>query len=273
MQVYALVGSSGTGKSHKAMHVAYENNIDTIIDDGLLIQDGRKLAGFSAKGEATKVQAVKRAIFLDSRHAKEVSDAIEKVKPKKILILGTSKRMIEKICNALMIPQPQKIIYIEEISTEIEISKAKKMRDLYGKHVIPVPTIEIKKDFPGYFIDPLQFIFKKKPGKDKRSGEKSIIRPKFSSLGKLIISEQVIADMAIYVAKRVEGVSGVLKVMVDMNEDGVSINMDIKIKYGSVLKEKAQEVQNKVWTDLEYLTGLIMQRINVVVKALEVPES
>lgn len=49
MEVYALVGPSGTGKSHRAMVVAYENGIDTVIDDGLLIRDGMKIAGKSAK--------------------------------------------------------------------------------------------------------------------------------------------------------------------------------------------------------------------------------
>ena len=34
MKVYALVGRSGTGKSHHSMWVARENNLDYIIDDG-----------------------------------------------------------------------------------------------------------------------------------------------------------------------------------------------------------------------------------------------
>ena len=39
MKVYALVGRSGTGKSHHSMWVARENNLDYIIDDGLLLSD------------------------------------------------------------------------------------------------------------------------------------------------------------------------------------------------------------------------------------------
>ena len=33
MEVVAFVGSSGTGKSHRALVVAHENNIECIIDD------------------------------------------------------------------------------------------------------------------------------------------------------------------------------------------------------------------------------------------------
>ena len=49
MEVFALIGESGTGKSYKSILVADNNGIDTIIDDGLLIKDGKKLAGSSAK--------------------------------------------------------------------------------------------------------------------------------------------------------------------------------------------------------------------------------
>ena len=44
------------------------------------------------------------------------------------------------------------------------MEEARRIRTTQGKHVIPVPTFEIKKDFSGYILDPLQ-IFKFK-GKD-----------------------------------------------------------------------------------------------------------
>ena len=76
MKVYALVGKSGTGKSHHSMWVARENNIDYIIDDGLLVSDNQIIAGKSAKREPTKVASVRRAIFSDKIHQDEVKKAI-----------------------------------------------------------------------------------------------------------------------------------------------------------------------------------------------------
>lgn len=64
MEVYALVGSSGTGKSFKALEFAYENDIEYIIDDGILIYKNKVLAGISAKQANTTIEAVKRAIFI-----------------------------------------------------------------------------------------------------------------------------------------------------------------------------------------------------------------
>ena len=73
MYICALVGPSGTGKSHRALWVAKEHNIDYIIDDGLLIRGNGVVAGKSAKREKTRVGAVKTAVFTDDEHAFEVS--------------------------------------------------------------------------------------------------------------------------------------------------------------------------------------------------------
>ncbi len=63
MKVYALVGTSGTGKSYRAMTLASSRDIEFIIDDGLLIHGSKRLGGKSAKREKTKIAAVKRALF------------------------------------------------------------------------------------------------------------------------------------------------------------------------------------------------------------------
>ncbi|MGI6225207.1 MAG: Asp23/Gls24 family envelope stress response protein [Peptococcales bacterium] len=268
MEVFALVGPSGTGKSHKAILVASEKGIDTIIDDGLLISDGKKIAGFSAKREMTRMQAVKRAIFMDKEHADIVKKEMKKLNPDKILILGTSVKMIDKIIQALDLPEPQNIIYIDEISSEIEIKKAQKMRNEFGKHVIPLPTIEIKKDFPNYLIDPLQFFFKKKD--TRRVGEKSIIRPRFNMLGKLLISENVIDQYTKAAAGAIPEIKQVSKVNVAMNEEGVAISVELIILYGTILRKVARKYQKATIQLVENLTGLNVLYVDIRVKTLYV---
>ena len=53
--VVAFVGQSGTGKSTRAIKVAGDNEIYYIIDDGLLINGSRIVAGTSAKKAPTKI--------------------------------------------------------------------------------------------------------------------------------------------------------------------------------------------------------------------------
>lgn len=273
MEVYALVGSSGTGKSHRAMVIAYEHGINTVIDDGLLIRDGCKLAGKSAKREATALQAVKRAIFLDPMHAEEVRLRLREENPERILVLGTSLRMVHRITDTLMIPRPVRVINIEEVASEKEIRIAQNLRENHGMHVIPVPTVEVKKDFPGYLVDPLKYFFRRKNATKRDIGEKSIIRPKFSMIGKLVITEHAVAQIVSYVTLQIAGVAQVNKVQVEMSDEGVRIREEITARYGCYLPEVARNVKTSVEKNLESTTGLIVYSTDVIVRNIEVKKS
>ena len=54
------------------------------------------------------------------------------------------------------------ITYIEDVATENEMETALKIRKTEGKHVIPVPTVEVKSQFSGYFLNPLKIFIMKK---------------------------------------------------------------------------------------------------------------
>ena len=114
LTVMALVGESGTGKSFKSKLLAQKYGIDAIIDDGLLIQNDKILGGRSAKTEKTYMGAVRIALFDDKDHRDEVAKAIKKNKVKKLLLLGTSEKMVTKIATRLQVPTPSKIIHISE---------------------------------------------------------------------------------------------------------------------------------------------------------------
>lgn len=141
VKVFALIGGSGTGKSFRAKLLAQKYGIELIIDDGLLIRDDKILAGHSAKREQTFLAAVRVALFDDKTHRDIIAKELQNETYKKVLILGTSEKMVNKIAARLQLPQPQKIITIEEIATKEEIEKAIRSRRVEGKHVIPVPSI------------------------------------------------------------------------------------------------------------------------------------
>lgn len=274
MEVIALVGPSGTGKSHRALIVAHEHNVDTIIDDGLLIKDSKIIAGHSAKKEPSKIRAVKRAIFMEADHAREVSEAIEMVKPSRILVLGTSVNMVEKIVNVLGLPSISKIVNIEDIATAAEIKKARESRLKEGKHIIPVPTIELKPHFSGYLIDPLEIFFKKPQAKKRRRlGEKSIVRPTFSYYGKLLISDAVIAAIVDYVAISDPAIPRTGQIQIKYFQDkekGISITFEVTIRYGNFLREVVARAQKRIKEVVEYMTGLLVKEVNVSVKRLSI---
>ncbi len=254
MEVIALVGPSGTGKSHRALLVAHNNQADAIIDDGLLIKNGKIIAGKSAKREQNKVLAVKRAIFVLPGHAEEVRKAIEETKPVRILILGTSENMASKIAKALKLPEVSRFVHIEDIATQSEMDKARFHRLREGKHIIPVPTIELKPHFSGYLVDPINSLLKKRREDGRRHlGEKSIVRPVFSYYGKLIIDDWAIKAIVRKLLVDGENVTKVADVRIEhvykgdgevgFESAGIVIGCDVVISYGKHIPTLVQKLQ------------------------------
>ena len=142
MKIYTLVGKSGTGKSFHAMELCRKKHIEAIIDDGLFIYQSTVVAGISAKREATKIGAVKVALFQRDEVRDEVAEAIAEKAPASILILGTSLGMTDKIILRLgLLPDVESLsqverIFIEDITTQEERAAARTQRDVMGKHVI-----------------------------------------------------------------------------------------------------------------------------------------
>ena len=159
VKVYALVGRSGTGKSYHSKLVAQKHHIDLIIDDGLLIKGDKILAGHSAKRDPNFLVAVKTAVFDDEAHRQEVEEALLKEKYKKILIIGTSEKMVDKIVKKLNLPPVCKTFHIEEVASQEEIETAMRIRYTEGKHVIPVPSIEITRNYPQIVYDSMKVFF------------------------------------------------------------------------------------------------------------------
>ncbi len=270
IKVYAFVGPSGTGKSYRAQMVAGENNINYIIDDGLLIKDNEVIAGTSAKKAPTKIETIRHALFLNENEKKEIQKAIKKYKPEGILILGTSDGMVEKIANNLEIPKPEKIIYINDVATEDEMEKARRMRTTQGKHVIPVPTFEIKKDFSGYLLDPLQIFKTNGKGNKPYIAEKSIIRPTFSYLGNFTISDNVFKQIIEYLVIKNEAIYRISRIRVNNHEEGPEIYMEVILNYGFNIVEELQKLKLKIIKETERLTSMNVQNIEVLAKGLNV---
>jgi len=183
-RVIAFVGKSGTGKSYRAKPLAKKVKAELIIDDGLLIEGDKMLAGHSAKREATFFAAIRTCLFEDKKHRDEVMTMLEKKANKRVLILGTSEKMIAKITSRLQLPLPYKTIRIEDVATSEEIADALRQRNMEGKHVIPLPSKEVKKNYPKIFYDKVRLFFKMKvsstlPATKGMLFEKSVVKPAF----------------------------------------------------------------------------------------------
>ena len=259
IKVYAFVGPSGTGKSYRAQMVAGEKDAHFIIDDGLLINDNKVIAGRSAKKAATKIETVKKAL--------------KKYKVKSILILGTSDGMVEKTAENLNLPKISETVYINDVATEEEMKEARNIRVTEGKHVIPVPTFEIKKDFSGYLLDPLQIFKPKGFGQKPYVSEKSIIRPTFSYMGNFTISDSVFRQIAEIQAEKMPEIHKVLRIIVQKHGEGPVIYIEVSVVFGYNIPEALKEFKEKMINDIETLTAMNVAKLDVVAKSIYIEKT
>jgi uncharacterized alkaline shock family protein YloU len=268
MRVVGFIGPSGSGKSYRALWVAKERNIEYIIDDGLLIFQSRIIAGKSAKKEPTKIGSIKTALFSEPDHRNQVIEAIQKHKPGAILILGTSEGMVEKIAVTLQLGNISERVYIQDVASEFEIQQAIKTRSGQGKHVIPVPSLELKKDFSGYFLDPLQIFKRKAKGHFQNMGEKSVVRPPFSYNGKYTISDYAIYQVVNHIIMKMDAMEKIVRFRLNKSEDGLLMDMDVIMVYGYNLVDCIQKAQSEIRQELDRFAALNIREIYITAKDL-----
>lgn len=267
IKVIAFVGPSGTGKSTRALRVASERKITCFIDDGLLIEGGRIVAGSSAKKADTKIESVRQAIFLDDTRAANMRRSLLERKPERLMILGTSDNMISKICHNLWLQEPYEIIRIEDVSSAEERRLAKTTRMTQGSHTIPVPSMEIKHEFSGYFQDPLK-LFRRKRERDKQApplqeSERTVVRPTFSSLGSYLITDEALAALIKLLLSDVEGLAKVLRVRIQKEVYGAVLSLELALYYGYNARQVMLDVQQILLEQVEYYTSINILSVNV----------
>jgi len=267
MKTYALVGESGTGKSYNSINLAAKYGLSHIIDDGILINKNKVVAGTSAKKEDNIINAVKCAVFINDERCQKMKEAINNAQPEGILVLGTSIKMVEKIRTRLALPEYTEIIKIQDISTEEDISRAKLTRQSQGKHVIPVPVMEIRKTFSGYFLDPLR-VFRKNTSSSNQD-DKSIVRPTYSYMGEFSINDTVLCELASFEASKCEGVEKILRVSVDKVDTDVIFNIDVSVFYGVNIRKCSEDIKSRVKESIEKYASVYTDEVNINVKSVK----
>ncbi len=271
VKVYALVGKSGTGKSFRAQLLMEKHSIDLMIDDGLLIRDRRIIAGRSAKREKNYLAAVKTALFNDRQHRNEVLRALESIQFKRVLILGTSERMVIKIAQVLKLPPIHKMVKIEDIATAEEINTAIHYRNTQGRHVIPVPTIEVKRTYPRIMADSLKVLFRRGFGAGRKSNlfEKTVVRPEFSRKGEVSISRAALSQMILHCVDEYGNGIRIKRMLISKDREGYHIDVFLDVPFGVQLAGTVHELQRYIVDEIERYTGIIIDELNVTIDSLD----
>ncbi|MBD8032789.1 ATP-binding protein [Solibacillus merdavium] len=266
MIIYSLSGPSGTGKSTSALQFAHEQNIQAIIDDGLFIVNGEKVAGTSAKFEKNTLKAVRRAIFDDDVHKEEILKAIQSYEVKSILIIGTSDKMTKKIAARLEIGEINHFYYVQDIRTEKEIRIAKYIREVQGKHVMPVPYKQVEQNFFKRLVQRGKEIFS---STQVKLGETTIVQPDFHQ-NSVYIARSVYLDVLEHV---LEQQNQITKFEVpNLQIEGVpqmNINIYLRLPVHYHVPTYLYEVQKDIADVFSHQFGIEPEKINLQLRGIK----
>lgn len=170
--------------------------------------------------------------------------------------------------RTLGIPEPETIINIEDITTEEERNTAHKQRYEQGKHVIPVPTFELKKEFSGYFMNPLRR-FMERGNKSSWRSERTVVRPTYSYLGNYNISDRVITDIINYICMNSGDVFKVGKINVNKTDEGIRIKVFLVMYDGRNIIEAAERMQLEIARQTEMMTAFNVENTDIEIRGLK----
>ena len=275
MKIISFTGKSGTGKSYQATAVAQARNIEAIIDDGLLIYKGQIVAGTSAKKCVSKAAAMRTALFNYEEHRTEVINALVQYHPDSLMIIGTSDKMTNIIAETLGLHEPEERLYIEDFTTDEQRETAKYYRTVQGEHVIPAPVGQLKRDFAGYFLNPIKIIRDRALGNTALSGlpdedegpeDRTVVRPQYSYWGAFTISEQVLRDIVKITAEKYSDRLAVLDRMTNGKQMNMTMTIDVRVLMGEGIVELLEEFQKDVHEAIEKMTSFSVDSVNVRIK-------
>ena len=270
VQVTALVGKSGTGKSFRAQLIAQKYSIDVIVDDGLLIQGQKILAGRSAKRERGAIEAVKAAVFHDETHAREVLRVLERIRAQRILILATSEKMALRIAGRLDLPRPQRIISIEDVATEEEIDTALRSRRAHGRHIIPVPPIEVRRDYGHIVIDSITIFLRNKILRRRgKVFEKTVVSPQFERRGSVTVSEAALTQMVLHCVSEFAPEFSVERLVVvgDLRQPGLEVVL--RVPFDVPVAGRLHQLRDYIISSVERFAGLLVDQVDITVDQIE----
>ncbi len=267
MRVTALIGRSGTGKSFRAQLIATRHGMDLIIDDGLLIRNQKILGGRSAKVANNALAAVKTAVFHDPRAAQGARRRIAAMRPRRVLVLGTSARMVQLITRRLALPAPHRYLHIEEIASRAEIDAARAARESEGKHIIPVPPVEVRRDYAHMAIDAIRIFWQRGVLRNKGMVfEKTEVIGE--SRGAVSVSEAALTQMVAHCLHEHDPSLRLARVIVSKSTGAWALEVIVDVPSGAAAGPGLHDLRELIMSSLQRYAGLVLSQVDVTVGSL-----
>ena len=173
--------------------------------------------------------------------------------------------------SAEMIDYSGKTIKIEDIATKAEIEKAMQSRQVEGKHVIPVPALEIRRNYPSIFYDSVRVFLRRSFGTGvslPKIYEKAVVRPEYTKRGRVAISEAALSQMVVHCVDEYDPAVKVKRLAIRDDTQGYRITVVLEVPFGTKLASNAHALQEFIVDNIERFTGILVAEVNIVIDRL-----
>ena len=206
----------------------------------------------------------------DPGHLSGVMASLSQQKFKRALILGTSDRMVHRIAKKLDLPAPSRLIRIEDVATTQEIERARRSRQKEGKHIIPVPAIEVKRSHGKIFFNSVRILFKRRFGLLKKHDvfEKSVVRPVYMDRGKVSISEEALTQMVLHCVDDYDPSLKVTKVIIHAHAGDYGIEVLLQVPFRTELSGLLHNLQLHILENIEKFAGIALREVNITIDSI-----
>ena len=209
-------------------------------------------------------------MFHDETHAREVLRVLERIRAQRILILATSEKMAVRIAGRLDLPRPQRIISIEDVATEEEIDAALRSRRAQGRHIIPVPPIEVRRDYGHIVIDSITIFLRNKILRRRgKVFEKTVVSPQFERRGSVTVSEAALTQMVLHCVSEFAPEFAVERLVVvgDLRQPGLEVML--RVPFDVPVAGRLHQLRDYIISSVERFSGLLLDQVDITVDQIE----
>mgnify|MGYP007132802507 CR=1 FL=1 len=131
-----------------------------------------------------------------------------------------------------------------------------------------VPVMEVKEDLPGYLMRPIRYLIGITSGNKAKHGEKTIMQPRFSSAGRLIITNQAMEQLCRGIVSQVPAVERISRMTAEVNRGNVSIAVEFVALLPRPVQETAAEISGRLNRQIVQFCGMNVESIRVLVRSV-----
>lgn len=175
--------------------------------------------------------------------------------------------MAFKIAKRLNLPEPSVIIHIEDVASKEEIDTAMRIRYTEGKHVIPVPPLQITRNYPSIVYDSILVGLKKRfpflPFATRTQAvEKTLVCPEFSKQEESAISETALSQMINHCLGEYGNTLKLEKISFKKGNDGYDITITTRTPQ-KLSNQTILDLEESISDSLEKYGGILIHKVSI----------